>query len=102
MGDDRSSGSNAGVVILIALLVPAVLCCGGAAFLGLGVFTFRAAEMRPVPMNVQLAPQMPEEALELQPLPDVPVEPDQHLPAEADPSFKDLLPSEPSAGESKE
>jgi hypothetical protein len=41
--DERSSGSNAGVVILIALLVLAVPCCGGVALLGLGVFSFRAA-----------------------------------------------------------
>jgi hypothetical protein len=48
MSDDRSSGSNAGVVIIVALLVLAVPCCGGVALLGLGVFSYRAAA-RPVP-----------------------------------------------------
>jgi hypothetical protein len=56
VGDDRSSGSNAGVVIIVALLVLALPCCGGVALLGLGVFSFRAAAVPNVRPPVMVAP----------------------------------------------
>lgn len=70
MGDERSSGSNAGIVILIALLVLAVPCCGGAALLGLGVFSFRSVAEPMQPVDVQMAPPMmvEEERIDLQPI----------------------------------
>jgi hypothetical protein len=51
MGDDRSSGSNAGVVIIVALLVLAVPCCGGVALLS--VFSYRSVEVAPPQVDVQ-------------------------------------------------
>ena len=61
MGDqDARSGSNVGVVIVVALLVLAVPCCGGLAVLGLGLFGVRSvARPAPViapPIQVQPAP----------------------------------------------
>jgi hypothetical protein len=54
MGEhDSRSGSNAGVVILIALLVLGIPCCGGAALLGLGAFSFHSVS-RPVPVQPPL------------------------------------------------
>lgn len=77
MGDERSSGSNAGIVILIALVVLAVPCCGGLALFGLGAFTFRSVGPPIAPVEVQMAPPVIfEESLDLQPLPEgTPVEP---------------------------
>ena len=73
MGDERSSGSNAGIVILIALLVLAVPCCGGAALLGLGVFSFRSVGPPPAPIDVRMAPPIEAESMEVQPIPEVTV-----------------------------
>lgn len=77
MGDERSSGSNAGAVILIALLVLALPCCGGVALLGLGVFSFRAAAVPAAqpPPPVQAAPPLIVDEMKLEPIMEKPVEP---------------------------
>jgi hypothetical protein len=90
MGDERSDGSNAGVVIVIVLGVLAFFCCGGVAFLGFGVFSFQAAPMQ----KVQIAPPMvQDQAMEA---PELESEPLPEQPAKPDPSFKDLLPNDDS------
>jgi hypothetical protein len=104
MGDDRSSGSNAGVVIIVALLVLALPCCGGVALLGLGVFSFRAASIpaqqpvmiAPMPMDAKMAPMLPPDIAPLEPLPtELPTDaksdfppPDAVTPSEAFPPSK--------------
>jgi hypothetical protein len=76
MGDERSSGSNAGVVIVIVLSVLALFCCGGVALLGAGVFAFRVAGpvhdvqmVGPPPMDAKMEPMLPPELPPLEPLP---------------------------------
>ena len=76
MGDQRSSGSNAGAVILIALLVLALPCCG-VALLGLGVFSFRAAAVPaapPPPRPPMQAAPLIEDEMRLEPIRAMPAE----------------------------
>ncbi|HEX5106526.1 MAG TPA: hypothetical protein VFV87_22055 [Pirellulaceae bacterium] len=64
MSDDhRSSGSNAGVVIVIALLVVGLMCCGVGAFVGLSVFAYRSVERPPPPVLVQPMPGVEPQAV---------------------------------------
>lgn len=84
---DSRSGSNVGVVILVALLVPAVICCGGVLLFGAGIFSFR---MQAQPPQVNFAPQ-PMPVPQAMPMP---VETPQEGPAETATS-EDI--SEPSA-----
>jgi hypothetical protein len=91
VGDDRSSGSNAGVVIIVALLVLALPCCGGVALLGLGVFSFRAAAVpNPRPPVMVAPPPMATDAIM------EPVAPD-----EAPPTEPPSLDTPPPAGDAK-
>ena len=96
MGDERSSGSNAGVVIIIALLVLALPCCGGVALLGLGVFSFRSLSrpVAPPPPPVQAAPPMFQDEMKFEPIQEVPLEPAATAPADA-------LPQEAPPGQSR-
>jgi hypothetical protein len=58
MGEhDSGSGSNAGAVILVAFLVVGLVCCGGGAVVGLGVFSFRAAAVPKLQPPVMVQPQ---------------------------------------------
>jgi cytochrome c-type biogenesis protein CcmH/NrfG len=59
MGDDRSRGSNAGVVILIAILVLALPCCGGVALVGLGLFGARSVSVQQQPPPPTMQPMGP-------------------------------------------
>jgi len=58
----ESSGSNAGVVILIAILVLAVPCLAGLFFLGAGIYWTRAVQIAPAqpppPVMVAAPPQV--------------------------------------------
>lgn len=89
MGDERSSGSNAGLVILIALLVLALPCCGGVALLGLGVFSFRSVAA-PAPPEIMVAPPMtPADRETLIPIiPEVPEQPREPATTTSDPVLK--------------
>jgi hypothetical protein len=64
---DSRSGSNAGVVILIAALVLAVPCCGGLALVGAALFGIRTS-VRSAPPQM-LAPARPLPAPQARPLP---------------------------------
>jgi hypothetical protein len=97
MGDERSSGSNAGVVIVIALLVLALPCCGGVALLGLGVFSLRSVSRpaAPPPPTMQAPPPIFQDEIKLEPIQEMPLEPAAPAPADS------LLPEAP-PGESPE
>jgi hypothetical protein len=85
----KSSGSNAGVVILIAILLLTIGCCGGLAlFAG---FFYTAVEVSPPPA-VRHESAMPVEAI-----PAETIAPEPALPEPALPESTDNSPAPPSA-----
>jgi hypothetical protein len=92
MGERESqSGSNAGVVILIAVLAVAVICGGGVVLLGLGLFSVRAVH-QPTPVMAPPPIEMMEGPVHM---PEVEVPPPAEAPRLA-PPINDAQPTPPS------